>query len=165
MSKKKDNGGQVETSLEHPNINLEEQEREKQRQNALQPHARPGDEDLDGKKPDVIQQQNPRGLERADSWSPERKAHAEKVMRAVADLYQFVIDNPSIEGILSGYVTGVMTGLSDPFFTFQELGLELPKDIKLPGAKRMEKEKNQDWWGGEIPEEKEEREKEKQHAY
>lgn len=133
-------GDQVETSLEHPNIDLEAQEKEKKAKN-----KKDGKDEKDDDKG---------GQETYEDWDPERKAHAEKVAKACADLYQFLVDNPSIEGMLSSRMTGVATGFGAPLYYFQSLGVKLP-DQKMPGTKGQEK-KDQSWWGGEIPPKQEE---------
>jgi hypothetical protein len=144
MSTKK-HGEQVETSLEHPNIDLEEQEREKKRR-----AKSVGDDDRDDKDKDY----DKNGKESYEDWDPERKAHAEKVAKACAELYQLLVDNPNLEGMLSSRMTGVASSFSDPLFYFQKLGVDIPQQ-KMPGARGQEK-KDQDWWGGEIPPNQEE---------
>jgi hypothetical protein len=139
-TKKKDNGDQVETSLEHPNINLEAQDAEKRRHAQQQPT----DEEQERKNRESIRR-SPNAPERIDDWEPERKAHAEKVGKAIADLYQFALDHPVIEGILSSKMTGVTSALSDPLVMFKDMGVELPErrdeiDIK---DRRWEREQRE----------------------
>jgi len=136
-TKKKDNGDQVETSLEHPNINLEAQDAEKRRHAQQQPT----DEEQERKNRESIRR-SPNAPDRVDDWDPERKAHAEKVAKAAADLYQFVLDHPVIEGILSSKMTGVTSALSDPLVMFKDMGVELPErkeekeDLDKPEQRR-----------------------------